>query len=102
MVGRKKACRAETVVHLLEVSSARQYVVAWIKRVETETIANAEFNPGARHQLHQAHCTPGRDRVLVTGAFNLDDSAYPARRHSKAVGSLPGELRKPVYRFDPG
>src|SRR6516225_4956860 len=47
MVGRKETCRSEAIEHLLEVRGARQYVVAWIKRVGTETIAKAEFNPGA-------------------------------------------------------
>jgi len=43
MVGRKEACRSETVAHLLEVGGARQDVVARIKRIETETVASAEL-----------------------------------------------------------
>lgn len=54
MVGRKKACRAETIVHLFKICSARQYVVASVKRIETETIASAELHPSAGHELHQA------------------------------------------------
>ena len=46
VVGRKEACRSEAVVHLPEIRGARKYVVARIKGVEAETIANAEFNPG--------------------------------------------------------
>ena len=43
VVGRKEACRAEAIAHLFEVGSARQFVVASVKRIETETIASAEF-----------------------------------------------------------
>ena len=83
VVGRKEASRSEAIVHLFEVRGARQYVVVRIKWVETEAIANAEFYPGARHDLHQAHCTARRDRMLVASAFNLHDGANPARRHGK-------------------
>ena len=99
MVGRKEACRSEAIVHLFEIGGARQYVVARIKRVETETIANAEFNPGARHELHQAHRTTRRDRMLVASAFNLDDGANPARRHGKASGRLLDEFGEPIDGF---
>jgi len=44
VVGRKEACRSEAVVHLPEIRSARKYVVARIKGVEAEAVANAEFN----------------------------------------------------------
>ena len=54
MVGRKKACRAETIVHFFKICSARQYVVASVKRIETETMASADFHPSAGHELHQA------------------------------------------------
>src|SRR5579872_7053883 len=73
MVGRKKACRSEAIVHLFKICSASQYVVARIIRVETKTMANTELYPGARHELHQAHRTARRDRVLVTSAFNLEN-----------------------------
>src|SRR6516164_9597724 len=55
MVGRKKACRAETVTHFFEVGCARQYVVASVKWIETETITRAQFDPSARLELHQTH-----------------------------------------------
>ena len=99
MVGRKEACRSETVVHLFEICSARQYVVARIKRVETETVANAELHPGARHELHQAHRTTRRDRVLVASAFKLDDGTNPARRHGEAIGGLLDEFGEPIDGF---
>src|SRR6516162_8946707 len=96
MVGRKKACRAETVVHLFKICSARQYVVASVKRIETETIASAELHPSAGHELHQAHRTSRRDRVLVTTAFDLNDGADPARRYRKTSGRCCDEVGKPV------
>ena len=52
VIGRKEACRSEAIVHLLEIGRACQNAIARIKRVETETIANAEFDPGAGHDLH--------------------------------------------------
>src|ERR1700752_661581 len=92
MVGRKEACRSAAIVHLFEICSARQYVVASVKRVETEIMANAELYPGARHELHQAHRTTRRDRVPVTSAFNLDDGANPASRQGEAIGGLLDEF----------
>jgi hypothetical protein len=96
VVGRKEACRSEAVVHLPEIRGARKYVVARIKGVEAEAVANAEFNPGARHELHQAHCTARRDCMLVASAFNLDDGTNPARRHGKAIGGFLDYFRKPI------
>ena len=55
MVGRNEACGSEAIVHLFKVGGARQYVVVRVEWVETETMAHAELNPGARHKLHQAH-----------------------------------------------
>ena len=49
IVRRKKACRAETVVHRFKICGARQYVVASVKRIKTETIASAELYPIAGH-----------------------------------------------------
>jgi len=57
VVSRKEACRSEAVVHLLEIGGACQYVAQRVKWLETEPIATAEFNPGGRHELHQAHRT---------------------------------------------
>jgi hypothetical protein len=45
IVGRQKACRAETVAHLFEICGARQYVVASVKRIVTETIASGALLP---------------------------------------------------------
>ena len=92
MVGRKKACRAETVVHLFKICGARQYVVASVKRIKTETIANAELYPGARHELHQAHRTTRRNRVLVTSTFNLENGANPRGRQGEAIRGLLDEF----------
>ena len=97
MVGRKKACRAETIVHFFEICGARQYVVASVKWIETETIASAEFHPGARHELHQAHGAARRDRMLVASAFNLHDGTNPARRYGKATGRLLDEFGEPIW-----
>lgn len=99
MVGRKEACRSEAIVHLFKVGGTGQYVVARIKRVETETIANAELYPGARHELHQAHRTTRRDRVLVASAFNLDNGANPTDRQGEAIGGLLDELSEPIDGF---
>ena len=96
VIGRKEACRSEAIVHLFEIGGARQYVVVRVKWVETETIANAEFYPGARHELHQAHRTARRDRVLVASAFNLDDGTNPARRHGEAIGGFLDEFGEPI------
>jgi hypothetical protein len=96
VVGRKEAWRSEAVVHLPEIRSARKYVVARIKGVEAEAVANAEFNPSARHELHQAHCTARRDCMPVASAFNLDDGTNPARRYGKTIGGFLDYFRKPI------
>src|SRR6185437_6809274 len=96
MVGRKKACRAETVVHLFKICSARQYVVASVKRIETETIASAELHPSAGHELQQAHGAARRDRMLVPSTLNLHRSADPARRKGEANGRLLDEFGEPI------
>ena len=59
VIGRKEACRSEAIVHRLEVGGADQDVVARIKGIETETMVNAQFDPGPRHDLHQPACSPG-------------------------------------------
>ena len=92
VVGREEACRSEAVVHLPEIRGARKYVVARIKGVEAKAVANAEFNPGARHELHQAHSAARRDCMLVASAFNLDDGTNPARRHGKTIGGFLDEV----------
>src|SRR4029077_10939301 len=51
----KEACRTETIVHVFEVRRARDDTVVSVKWVDAETIANAEFDPGAWHELHQTH-----------------------------------------------
>src|SRR5882724_4664141 len=99
VVGGKEARRSEAIVHLLEVSGARQDVVARIKRVETETIANAELDPGARHELHQAHCAARRRRMLVSCTLNLHHSTDPARRDAEAIGCFVDEFSEPIDRF---
>ena len=65
----------------------------------TETIANAEFDPGAWHELHQAHRTTRRDRVLVTSALNPHNGADPTRRDGEAIGGLVDEFGKLIGRF---
>jgi hypothetical protein len=83
MVGRKETCRSEADVHFFEIGRAGQYVVARIERIQTKSIANAKFNPGARHQLHQADCATRRRRTFVSSALNLHpctDPSLPGRR----------------------
>ncbi len=92
VVGRKEAWRSEAAVHLLKVGSTRQYVVASVKRIETEAVAIAEFYLGARHELHQAHRTARRDRVRVTCTFDSNDGTDPVRRDGKAGGRFRDEF----------
>src|SRR5882724_8916105 len=99
VVGSKEACRSEAVAHLLEVGGARQDVVASIKRIETEIIANTELDPGTRHELHQAHSTPSRHRVLISPTLNLHHSTDPARRDGEAIGCFVDEFSEPIDRF---
>src|SRR6266446_2128527 len=96
VVGSKEACRSEAVAHLLEVGGARQDVVASIKRIETEIIANTELDPGTRHELHQAHSTPSRHRVLISPTLNLHHSTDPACRDGEAAGRLVDEFGEPI------
>ncbi len=58
-------------MHFFKICSARQYFVASVKRIETETIASAELQPSAGHELHQAHRASRRDRVRLACAFDL-------------------------------
>ena len=67
-----------------------------IERIEAETIANAEFDPGAGHELHQAHGAARRDRVLVPATLNLHHSTDPARRDGEATGRLVDEFGEPI------
>src|SRR5262249_32179161 len=92
VVARKEACRSEAVAQLADIRGARHYVVSRVKRVETEFIANAELNPSGRHELHQAHCAARRDRMLLSGAFDLHDRTDAARRHVKASGGFRDEV----------
>src|ERR1700743_2699137 len=96
VIGRKEAGRSEAVMHLFEVCGAGQYVVVRIKWVETEPIANAEFYPGARHDLHQPHCAARRRRSFIASTFHLHDSANPTCRNNKAIGRFRYELGKPI------
>src|SRR5947208_10811453 len=96
VVGRKEACRSETVVHLPKIRSARKYVVARIKGVEAEAVAHAEFNPGVRHELHQARRTARRGCMLVASAFNLDDGTNPAHRYGKTKRCFLYEFNQPI------
>src|ERR1700751_5860930 len=52
VIGRKEACRSEPIVHVLGIRGAGDDVVVSVKRVETEPLANAEFDPGSGHDLH--------------------------------------------------
>src|ERR1700751_5014524 len=65
VIGCKEACRSETIVHVFEIRGTRDDVVASVKWVDAETIANAEFDPGTGHELHQTHGTSRRDCMLV-------------------------------------
>src|SRR5882757_1007477 len=99
VVGRKESCRSKALMHLPEIRGAGQYVVSWIKRIETKLIANAELDPGTRHELHQAHCAARRRRVLVSCTLNLHHSTDPARRDGEAIGCFVDELSEPIDRF---
>ena len=99
VIGCKEACRSETIVHLFEVRGARDDVVVSVKRVETETIANAKFDPGAGHELHQPHSTARRVSMLVPSTLNLHHSTDPARRDREAPGRLLDDFGEPIDRF---
>jgi hypothetical protein len=99
VMGCKEACRSETVVHVFEVSGARDDVVVNVKWVGAETIANAEFDPGAWHELHQPHGTARRNRVLVPATLSPHHSTDPTRRDGEATGRLVDEFGEPIDRF---
>ena len=88
---RKKACRAETIVHLFKICSARQYVVASVKRIETETIASVELHPGTGHELHQSHSSFVRPGTFIAATLGLHDRANPALRNGKATSAFRDE-----------
>jgi hypothetical protein len=96
VIGCKESRRSEAIVHLFEVRGARDDVVVSVKRVETETIANAKFDPGAGHELHQPHGTARRVSMLVPSTLNLHHSTDPARRDGEAPGSLVDDFGEPI------
>src|SRR5580692_2421799 len=102
VIGRQESHRSEAVIHLSEIGCAGQYVVARVKRIETEPITNTEFHPGARHDLHQSHCTPRRRRMLVASALDLNNSTNPmCRNDERSDASVMNPANRPAgSRFD--
>lgn len=89
MIGCKEACRSETVMHVFEVRDAGDDVIVSIKRVETEPIANPEFDPSTGHELHQPHGILRRHCMLVAATLNSYHRTDPARRDSEAERTPP-------------
>src|SRR6185437_13582317 len=94
MVGRKNACRSEPIVHFAEIRSARHDVVVRIKWIDAQSVSDAQFNPGAWHDLHQPESALRRDGSPVSCALKLHDSANPLRGNRKSAGCLGDKGRK--------
>ena len=88
MVGRKKASRSETVVHFAEIRSARHDVVVRIKGVDAQSVSDAQFNPGAWHDLHQPESASG-DMARPSPALS---SCMTPRIHCAGIANRAGCL----------
>ena len=62
-----------------------QDVVVRIIWIGAEAVAGTQSSPCFRHDLHQAHCSFGRQSTHVAEAFDLHDGAYPRRRDAETV-----------------
>ena len=68
----------EPLVHGLEIGRSCQNIRMRIERIGAQSVLVAQLVPGAGHELHQAHRTPGRDSARIAIALGHDNRAHPA------------------------
>jgi len=88
VVGGEEPRRSEAVVHFTEIRGARLDVVVGIKGIDAQFVANAQFNPRSRHNLHEAKSSLWRDCSVICPALKLHDGANPMLRNRKSSGRL--------------
>ena len=98
VVGGEEPRRSEAVVHFTEIRGARQDVVVGIKGIDAQFVANAQFNPRSRHNLHEAKSSLWRDCSVICPALKLHDGANPMLRNRKSRDASPMKAAKDSTR----
>ena len=73
------------IQQLVEIGSTGQYVVVRIIWILTKAVAGTQSSPRFRHDLHQTHCSLGRQSTHVAETFDLHDGTYPRRWNAEAL-----------------
>src|SRR6266702_1476596 len=97
IVGGEESRRSETVMQFAKIRGTHQDVVAWIKWIDAQSVANAQLNPGLGHDLHQPERSLWRDCSLICAALELHNCANPALRDREPAGCLGNEGRKGLH-----
>ncbi|MET4221101.1 hypothetical protein ABIB00_006336 [Bradyrhizobium sp. LB14.3] len=59
-----------------------------IKRIDTETVTSAQFDPGRGHDLHQPERSSRRYGMRITATFDLHHGIDPTLRDPELVGGF--------------
>ena len=85
IVGSEEAGGTVPIEQLAQIGGAGEDVVVRIIWVGAEAVAGTQSSLRFRHDLHQAHCSLGRQSTHVAEALDLHHGAYPLRGNAEPL-----------------